>query len=466
MFLKRAYHTQNSNTNSRARVGLVTIAFIAIFLIDNLLFNTINYTNESGIEASLFPANNEYTKAKQASLIIFYNLFIPTNDTEGLLNAVNVITDQMKQVSTALYRLEEKQLNNDSNTQQKLSGVVYYNLIGNNEQFTEMNTLCHSLHPRLDCLQLQHYTNATESVTLSSLYDYCHTDIAKENDMKRVVYLHSKGSFHDHGKQTPWRRALTNSSLHLDCLSPPNSDCDVCGAQYYTMFGSMFPGNMWTAKCSYIRKLLPPTNNGEYVHRKNEAIKQYLILKSENIVYNTLGWHQDVFFGLGRYINEHWVASHPSIQPCDMHSPQVGFWNMVKGQVKDDQYEWGMAPRRLMIFDEPESKPVMRRKNIDKWLSKNDTENFRQYYYLAGNMIKWITLYDSVPNQESWVWNHYPAGEMWKVHVAKYGVKSIDALIEQSTKSKYHSIGDMNHMSSSVEEEFDKILAQSNTWKT
>ena len=81
-------------------------------------------------------------------------------------------------------------------------------------------------------------------------------------------------------------------------------------------------------------------------------------------------------------------------------------------------------------------------------------------------MIKWITLYDSVPNQESWVWNHYPAGEMWKAHVAKYGVKSIDALIEQSTKSKYHSIADMNHMSSSLEEEFAKILAQSNTWKT
>ena len=139
-----------------------------------------------------------------------------------------------------------------------------------------------------------------QNLELTSLHDYFHTDDVIDESTKRVVYLHSKGSFHDHGKQSPYRREIKISSLHPDCLYPPGETCDVCGAQYYTMFASMLPGNMWTEIFLYIHKLLPPVKGGEYEHRKEESIKQLFLLKAEGVVQNTLGWNQYVLYGLNR----------------------------------------------------------------------------------------------------------------------------------------------------------------------
>ena len=108
----------------------------------------------------------------------------------------------------------------------------------------------------------------------------------------------------------------------------------------------MFLGNMWTAKCSYIRKLLPPVTGGEYERRKEAAIKLFLLLRAEGVLQNRVGWHQDVFCGLD--IWEHWMGSHHSIT-------YTAFWDMmVEGKVNGtNNYEWGVGPRREMMFDKP-----------------------------------------------------------------------------------------------------------------
>ena len=322
------------------RIALVSFAFVISHLIYSLLSSEPLLLASKALSSSALKANYKYAAAQDATIIIFYNLFIPHGDKAT--NAINVIKDQMSQVSTALYRLENSP---DVNS---FRGIVFYNLIGNGDAFPSdtMSDLCHQLHPRLDCQLLQHYENATESVTLSSIYEFCHSDLVTDANQTRVVYLHSKGSYHDHAKQTPWRRALTNSSLHPDCLSPPDDRCDVCGAHYYTMFASMFPGNMWTAKCAYIRQLLPPIDGGEYQMRRQEAIKQFFLLRADGVVHNTFGWHQDVFYGLDRYQWEHWVGGHPSLIPCEMHSPKLRFWDMVDGEVGQEHYEWGMVSLR------------------------------------------------------------------------------------------------------------------------
>ena len=443
--------------NRRIRIALISFVFVTTYLIQSQPLESTPYSSDSILGSSFNNTSyashkivhaQKYAQASDASIVVFYNLFIPYGD--GVTNAINVIKDQISQVSYALYNLE--QVHNNNFEKEKSKGILYYNLIGNNDAYpqSKMHELCTSLHPRLQCIQLQHYNNATESVTLTDLYDYCHSPhiMMQQNSSltttTRVAYLHSKGSFHDHGKQTPWRRELTNSSLHTKCLHPPNEECDVCGAQYYIMFASMFPGNMWTATCSYIQKLLPPIVNGEYWTRKESAIKQFLLLQSEGILKNTLGWHQDVFYGLDRYIWEHWIGSHPTLVPCEMHTPAIGFWDMVEGRVTPQHYEWGMGPRRTMIFDIPN-----KRKD---WLSKNNTINFRQFYYLAGNMIKWVTLYDMVPPQDSWVWNTYPAGMIWKEYVAKHGTNSISALIDESRneQSVFHSAFDARDSSATT----------------
>ena len=141
---------------------------------------------------------------------------------------------------------------------------------------------------------------------------------------------------------------MTSASLHPDCLNPPDDRCDVCGAQFYIKYAIMFPGNMWTAKCSYIRKLLPPNDNdGEYIRKKEEAVKRFLMLDLWGVLAATLDTSNVEHFGLDRYAWEHWIASSPHIQPCEVHSTEVGPLILLG---KDPQgrefgpeyYDWGM----------------------------------------------------------------------------------------------------------------------------
>ena len=130
------------------------------------------------------------------------------------------------------------------------------------------------------------------------------------------------------------------------------------------------------------------------------------------------------------------MGGHPSIVPCEMHSTSRGFWNMVEGNVGREHYEWGMGPRRHMVFDKPGDKRP--------YLSYNEDANFRQYYYVAGNMIKWLGLYDAVPAQDSWVWSHFPVGLKWKEPVGQHGKNAMHAMV-QSSKPRFYSAFASNH---------------------
>jgi len=410
-------------------------------------------------------STTKYNLAKDADLLIFYNLYIP-QDSEGITNAINVIKDQMEQISLVLLRIEGS---NDGRSKLDKRGVVLYNLIGNEDAFPtkEMANLCHKLHPRLECQLLQYYSDASEAVTLQDVHDFCHSDIAKDENQTRVVYLHSKGSYHSQNENHIWRRHMTDAVLHPDCLNPPDDRCDVCGAQFYIKYAIMFPGNMWTAKCSYIRKLLPPNDNdGEYERRKEEAVKRFLMLDLWGVLAATLDTSNVEHFGLDRYAWEHWIASSPHIQPCEVHTTDVGPLILLG---KDPQgrefgpeyYDWGMAPRRIKENLGGLRNPRLR-------LENNEERQFREYYYLPGNLLKWFTLYgsDGVPEQDSWVWRDFPAGQRWKELVGQYGEKAIDEMVK-SSNPRFHSAFALNHtdtVESSVTMLFDEetTLSHSN----
>lgn len=76
-------------------------------------------------------------------------------------------------------------------------------------------------------------------------------------------------------------------------------------------------------------------------------------------------------------------------------------------------------------------------------LDSNPELQFREYYYLPGNLIKWFYLYGSegVPTQNSWVWRSFPAGERWKDLVGRYREKAIDVMVANSTR-RFHSAFD------------------------
>ena len=93
---------------------------------------------------------------------------------------------------------------------------------------------------------------------------------------------------------------MTDATLHPDCLNPPDDACDVCSAQFYIKYAIMFPGNMWTAKCDYVRKLIPP-NDGGYERRKTESIKRFMMLRLWGVMQATLDVDNVEHFGLDRY---------------------------------------------------------------------------------------------------------------------------------------------------------------------
>lgn len=359
-----------------------------------------------------------------SAMIIFYNLFIPKDPAEAKV-AVNVLTEQLGQVASSLREVTKKKTT-------RQSAILYFNLIGNDSTFPaeKISALCRELHPNLVCKQVGFYEQASEAVTLQDIYEFCRQ---KDTDNgTRVTYIHSKGSYHQTQLNTNWRREMTNSVLHPDCQYPPDDRCDVCGSSFYTRFSTMYPGNMWTAKCSYVRKLLSPREGGEYDDKKIESVAKFLKYRLWGQLNSTLLEDRIDYFGLGRYRLEHWIGSHSSIMPCELHRQNVAFELMVTGRVKPEHYEWGMGPRREEVIEE-----IVGAKQR---LKTDEDAQFREYYYLPGNLLKWFTLYGSegVPSPKSWAWSFFPAGEKWKQLVEKHGVNAVEQMVMESAED-FHS---------------------------
>ena len=343
--------------------------------------------------------------------------------------------EQLGQVAESLKRLED-------DTKQK-NAVLYYNLIGKPFPPSKMQQFCHSLHPRLQCKLIGFYNQASESVTLQSIHEFCS---AKED--VRVTYIHSKGSYHHTEVNKNWRRELTNAVLHPQCLNPPDGACNVCGTSFFTRFAFMYPGNMWTAKCSYIKRLLSPKDGGEYDVKKKESIVNFLKMRLYGTLDATLLDDRIDYFGLGRYRLEHWIGSHPSILPCEIHRTDVDLGDMVSGKVNaTSDYEWGMGPRREWVVPEIEG--------ADDHLKSDEAAAFKEYYLLAGNLLKWFTLYgsDGVPSIDSWIWKYFPAGNRWKDLVTQYGANAVFEMTRQSTNELY-SAYDTNVSSTTANKTF------------
>ena len=359
-----------------------------------------------------------------SAMILFYNLFIPTESAEAKV-AIDVLTEQLGQVASSLKEITIKKPT-------LRSAIVYYNLIGNNIALPpqEINALCRKLHPQLECELIGFYEHASEAVTLQDIHEFCRQD---DTDLStRVTYIHSKGSYHQTLINTNWRREMTNSVLHADCQYPPDDRCDVCGSSFYTRFATMYPGNMWTAKCSYVKKLLSPREGGEYDDKKVESVAKFFKYRLYGQLHSTLLEDRIDYFGLGRYRLEHWIGSHSSIRPCELHRQNVTFELMITGQVKPKDYEWGMGPRRDWVVEE--------RAEATQALKTDEDAQFREFFYLPGNLIKWFTLYGSkgVPPTKSWAWSHFPAGNKWKELVEKYGEKAVEQMVMESTND-FHS---------------------------
>ncbi|EED87216.1 predicted protein [Thalassiosira pseudonana CCMP1335] len=171
--------------------------------------------------------------------------------------------------------LSPESTNNLIHTSTRRKILVFYNLFVAgaedvervqdifDEQLTELDPRLHVLNASITSLghPLPNIPNhmirehiaewGDEGITLHALWNYCRSN---NNHETKVIYLHSKGSFHPTVENDKLRRFITEGALSEECAILPDT-CDVCSSRMSHLPHSHTSGNMWLARCDYVAKL-------------------------------------------------------------------------------------------------------------------------------------------------------------------------------------------------------------------
>lgn len=363
-----------------------------------------------------------FRRDDKTTAVVFYHIYIPPHKGKrGIQQALEIVEEQLTQIATL-----------------QPPAAVYYVTTGVDQVARhQAQATCRQLG--LTCQWMGHWSEGQETLSLTRLYDFCQT-----HPSASVVYLHTKGSFHsNHGKNHVWRRSLTQAAL--TCLgeagsAPAKSDttCNVCGLQFYPVWTTFFPGNMWSASCSYVQTLWEPVVFGEKLaavvaraqtlategsvtnhtsRRNRHSHKSHPSCLGFGSLYNTSNPGN---LGLGRYAAEHWIASHPYVRPCEVEAPtpQISLWDNASAMEVESfasnaqrmhlttapQHGW-TTPGRFR-WDPPAVQALL--------LENPPTAARCDYFLLPGFLHRWQSLYDKVPPRSSWVWRWYPDALYWQ----------------------------------------------------
>lgn len=215
--------------------------------------------------------------------------------------------------------------------------------------------------------QLAHHEKGSEMVTLHSVWEYCTV-----NPESKVVYLHSKGSFHPSTKNDALRSFLTAGALSPECFNLPPA-CNLCGSRFSPGPHPHIPGNMWLARCSYIRQLMDPSLFEQAMNVAN--------------ISNPSGLPHCV--GRGRYAAEHWVSSHPKAQPCDLSDDPkyiLGYYRVPPSDFV----------RKLYLFPRFERQVYIR---PGRCLTSGQ--------HVEDRLREYLELYNETPPPSWWGWKYF-----------------------------------------------------------
>jgi hypothetical protein len=307
---------------------------------------------------------------------IFLNAYIPSDDSELERLSIDIVQDQIRQIAesylgTTLHHetitVHVVTINNPALNQSGLDDLCRNATTTTNNKKKGNNNYTTNIR----CIHVKHFPHkhsmgqGGELDTLGVLYDYCKNNTASTTSVEatddvqhptkqatasaRVIYLHNKGSFHPGEYNTKWRRAMTDAVTRKECLEPPppaangiiqtssqqaqeqqerDDSCNICGLQFQAppkMFTLLMSGNFFAASCDYVNQLLHPR---EFSRDMKLTILPEAMKRKKSGSFHFAGPEQTKAWAMGqkRYNAEHWIGSHPSLQPCDMAAIPVGYW--------------------------------------------------------------------------------------------------------------------------------------------
>ena len=321
---------------------------------------------------TVVPEYNFTLNASDVPTILFYNIYTPQN--ENLTShSLNIVNEQ----------LEERETSNHPYL------PLYYFTFGKDIGDIQCE----------NCHHLQHSVEGDEVWTLSILHKFC-----LENPEKNVAYFHNKGSFHSSKANDDLRHMLTKSVFSEECLlmkNPKNNktspcNCNVCSARFSPLPHYHTSGNMWVTKCDYVSKLAPPNKFGEMM---TESLRS----APPETFGNPAEKLSHAMVGRDRYASEHWVYSHPDVCPCDVYQGQFS-WNYLNIPSNNNwTVELAQAPRF------PRFEDYLPNDESGRYVKKRAMNGIKEgsWYHLSGRLHEWKSLYDAVPESDSWVWSYY-----------------------------------------------------------
>eukprot|EP00934_Nitzschia_sp_Nitz4_P001464 Nitzschia sp. Nitz4//scaffold422_size12231//2454//3710//NITZ4_008995-RA/size12231-processed-gene-0.2-mRNA-1//1//CDS//3329551572//1464//frame0 len=314
---------------------------------------------------------------------VFYNLFVPPGN---LTYTQQIVQEQLDQIAIS-----------DKNS------TLLITLIGSeaglrSQVRTYVLTHCPSkLYP--DACQIrQEVEEGEEGLTLQALWEYCQVSPLPSNDSDMLVtYIHDKGSYHPTDTNDMARRMATKSALECrnELIHAKNPKmCNTCASVFHVFPQYLVNANMWTARCSYIRRLIEPTDYPSRVqdmfdqtlnHSHRQNLHPNVCLKPPQQAPN--------LWGIGRYALEKWAFSHPFLKPCNVLSIPEG---------SDELFQ-----------DKPNWKPRLRKAphTNAKTLGITGGPYKSSWARLTGRLFEWNYLYGNVPPANSWVWKFYKGYE-------------------------------------------------------
>jgi hypothetical protein len=240
----------------------------------------------------------EEDKDARLSIPVFYNLFTSRTNRSDAERVQNLVFEQL-----AALRPEHH--------------PVYVHSIGRRLHITNTTLLTHQ-------------REGSEMITLHSMWEFC-----KTNRDKKVVYLHSKGSFHAKHENDLLRNLMTLGALSRECANLPTY-CNVCASRFSPFPHPHTPGNMFLARCEYVAGLIDPA---DFPSRMKDV---------PGVHNETVEWR----YGSGRFSSEHWIGSAPSLKPCDLYTSGQYAWGYTGLPEKVDvgrDFKLLPAPRFPMV---------------------------------------------------------------------------------------------------------------------